>query len=137
MGLLEWYEANQKRVASFFPTLTMPKPFCDEDAAVFRAMLMRMGIQSRVVNFQYEDGDGGKAHTALEVWLSDEQRWVYMDPHYMAYADATALEVMGNQSLLTMLRPENKKALVDTFTNGALDFQIESHANRQRLRLLH
>lgn len=136
IALLQWYEANQKLVGRFFPSLTMPKPFCDEDAAAFRAMLMRMGIQSRVVNFQYEDGDGGKAHTALEVWLPDQQRWVYTDPHYMAYADATAVEVMGNPSLLTLLRPENKEALLDTFTNGAREFLIEGHTPRHRIRLL-
>lgn len=134
--LLQWYlQGQDKLVANFFPVFNHPRN-CDENAAVFRSILMRASIQSRVVNFQYADGDGGAAHTALEVWVPAEERWIYVDAHYGAISNGNTMETAANTKLLTIYTVSNTAMLEDTFTNGMREFAIEGHTPRQRLRLL-
>ncbi|RYG59936.1 MAG: hypothetical protein EON60_08890 [Alphaproteobacteria bacterium] len=133
--ILTWYIAHRPTLAAaFVPQLTPARIlFCDEDTAIFRSLLARIGIQSRVVNFQFTDGDGGASHTALEVWLPQEGQWIYIDPHYGAYSTTDMLATAQNLTSLTILEPANTEILHHTFTEGMARIAIEGHTPRQRL----
>ncbi len=135
LDILKWYLANRQAVAlaHMATEASTRKLFCDEETSIFRSLLTRAAIQSRVVNFQFTDGDGGASHTALEVWLPQEGRWIYVDPHYGAYSDTDMLTTARNFTRLTILEPANTAILHQTFTEGMALIAIETHTPRQRI----
>lgn len=133
-ALLNFYLKNRTQMVSqIFPEFAEGGVYCDENAAIFRNILMRRGIQSRTVVFQFDDGDGGDSHTALEVWMPGTQTWAYVDPHYGAFDQRSVLDIMLSQTPPTALIPQNQAALNEVFTKGVHEVVYESYAPRQRI----
>jgi hypothetical protein len=132
-ALKRYMETRDALASTDFTVFAEGGLYCDENAAIFRNLLMRMGVQSRVVVFQFSDGDGGSSHTVLETWLPEQGRWVYTDPHYGAYADQSVLQLARGEGQPTLLVEANRKDVLNLFTEGARSLMYERHSPHVRV----
>jgi hypothetical protein len=132
--LLNLYVNNRGKIVNrFFPQFAEGGVFCDENVAIFRNILMRRGIQSRVVVFQFDDGDGGDSHTALEVWLPGKQTWAYVDPHFGVLDQRSVLEILLSHTPPKTIDALNQPAINAVFNRGTHEVIYENFAPRQRI----
>jgi len=134
-ALLRAYLAHRRNWAeAYYPVLAPGGLYCDENVAIFRNILLRMGIPSRVVVFQFGDGDGGASHTAMEVWVPETNSWAYADPYYGALDDRSIWDIATTTRYpRRVLMPAHAPALREVFAAGPRELFYENHAPRARL----
>jgi hypothetical protein len=95
---------------------------------------------SRVIVFEFDDGHGGKSHTFMEVWLPDEKKWVYVDPHYNAIAKLNTIQLIEDHSSIELLPISDEltrnKELEDAFVKGHFQWYIETSNPLRRIEFL-
>lgn len=61
---------------------------CVEYGIVLSEMLQAYGFTARIVGLRAMDvayGGWGRGHVAMEVWLNDIEKWIFLDPQFGAY----------------------------------------------------
>ncbi|MET0622046.1 MAG: transglutaminase-like domain-containing protein [Pyrinomonadaceae bacterium] len=97
---------------------------CVEYAVVLSAALDALGIPARVVGLKAEDvetRERGAGHVVAEAYLSDEGRWVMVDPQ---------LDVVPTLDGRPLSAVDFQRALADTADEPALDRATQAWAGR-------
>ena len=134
-ALLAVYMAKRNDIArKHFPELKAAVDTCDGNTALFRNMLLRLGIQSRIIVFEFTDGSGKKSHAALEVWDSENKRWFYADAHFGNLDVRTVIDIAEQDRKPSTIGPRID-TIKELFEVGTQQFMIETKSPRSRIVL--